>query len=103
MTLKGLSGMGDLVLTCTGGLSRNRTVGYKLGTGMTLEEILEDMNMVAEGVKTSKSVRDLADKHDVEMPISREVYRVLHEDKSAKQAVRDLMARDLKPEHPGFY
>lgn len=103
MTLKGLSGMGDLVLTCTGGLSRNRTVGYKLGTGMTLDEILDDMNMVAEGVKTSKSVRDLAEEHDVEMPISREVYRVLHEDKPAKQAVKDLMARDLKPEHPGFY
>lgn len=101
-TLRGLSGMGDLVLTCTGGLSRNRTVGKKLGEGMQLTEILDNMDMVAEGVKTSKSVYQLSQRHDVEMPITTQVYKVLYEDKDAKQAVRDLMARDLKREHEGF-
>jgi len=103
MTLKGLSGMGDLVLTCTSDLSRNQTVGRKLGEGMSLDEILEDMNMVAEGVKTSISVHELAERQDVEMPISEEVYQVLHEGKSARQAVEDLMNRDLKPEIQGYY
>jgi glycerol-3-phosphate dehydrogenase (NAD(P)+) len=103
LTLKGLSGMGDLVLTCTSGLSRNQTVGRKLGQGMSLEEILDDMTMVAEGVKTSKSVYELSRDRDVEMPICHEVYRVLHEGKSARQAVDDLMSRDLKPEIQGYY
>jgi glycerol-3-phosphate dehydrogenase (NAD(P)+) len=103
LTLKGLAGMGDLVLTCTSGLSRNQTVGRKLGSGMTLQEVLDDMNMVAEGVKTSISVHDLSEELGVEMPISDEVYKVLHEDKPAKQAVRDLMGRDLKPELVGYY
>ncbi|MEL6180707.1 MAG: NAD(P)H-dependent glycerol-3-phosphate dehydrogenase [Myxococcota bacterium] len=98
LTLSGLAGMGDLVLTCTGNLSRNRTVGYKLGQGLTLEQILSEMNMVAEGVKTSKSVHDLAHQLGVEMPISEQVYQVLYADKSAKQAVHDLLARDLKAE-----
>ena len=102
LTLTGLAGMGDLVLTCTGGLSRNRTVGFKLGQGMSLDEILDEMNMVAEGVKTSKSVHDLAAQMDVEMPISEQVYQVLYEGKEAKQAVADLMARDLKPEMGGW-
>ena len=102
LTLTGLAGMGDLVLTCTGGLSRNRTVGTKLGQGMTLDEILEDMNMVAEGIKTSRSVFQLADKMDVEMPISEQVYLVLHQDKDIHQAVEDLMARELKPERSGW-
>mgnify|MGYP006279005027 CR=1 FL=1 len=103
LTLKGLSGMGDLVLTCTSGLSRNHTVGTKLGEGHSLDEILDDMNMVAEGVKTSKSVHDLAHDLDVEMPISQEVYRVLYQDKSAEKAVQDLMGRELKPEIRGYY
>ncbi len=103
LTLKGLSGMGDLVLTCSSDLSRNHTVGRKLGEGMSLEDILEDMNMVAEGVKTSISVHELAERQDIEMPISEEVYRVLHEGKSARQAVEDLMGRDLKPEIQGYY
>ena len=103
LTLQGLAGMGDLVLTCTSDLSRNQTVGRKLGQGMSLDEILDDMNMVAEGVKTSISVRELTKELDVEMPISEEVYRVLHEGKSARQAVKDLMSRELKPEMRGFY
>lgn len=103
LTLSGLAGMGDLVLTCTGGLSRNRQVGEKLGRGMTLPEILEDMNMVAEGIKTSRSVYELSQKLDVEMPISHEVYRTVHEGKNARQAVADLMARDLKDELRGLY
>jgi len=103
LTLKGLAGMGDLVLTCTSDLSRNQTVGRKLGQGMSLDEILEDMNMVAEGVKTSISVHELAQQADVEMPISEQVYRVLHEDKSAAEAMRDLMDRELKPEIRGYY
>lgn len=103
LTLSGLAGMGDLVLTCTGGLSRNRSLGQKLGQGMTLQEILDDMNMVAEGVKTSKSVHQLAQKLEVEMPISEQVYRVIHEGKDARKAVRDLMDRDLKREMAGLY
>jgi glycerol-3-phosphate dehydrogenase (NAD(P)+) len=98
MTLMGLSGMGDLVLTCTGPLSRNRTVGELLGQGKTLHEILSGMKEVAEGVKTSKSVYHLAEKQNVEMPISEQVYQVLYEDKPARQALTDLMARDLKRE-----
>ena len=98
LTLSGLAGMGDLVLTCTGNLSRNRTVGYKLGQGMTLEQILGEMNMVAEGIKTSKSVYDLSQRLDVEMPISEQVYQVVHEGKSVKQGMQDLLSRDLKAE-----
>lgn len=103
LTLAGLAGMGDLVLTCTGGLSRNRRVGMKLGEGKTLEEILDEMNMVAEGVKTSHSVYNLAKKLGVEMPIAEQVYCVVHEKKPALQAVSDLMSRDLKPELLGLY
>ncbi len=98
LTLAGLAGMGDLVLTCTGGLSRNRTVGLKLGQGMTLSDILSDMTMVAEGIKTSQSVFDLSRQLDVEMPICDEVYRVLYEDKPVKQAISTLMSRDPKEE-----
>lgn len=103
LTLTGLAGMGDLVLTCTGGLSRNRTVGFKLGQGMSIEEILDEMKMVAEGVKTSKSTYDLARKMGVEMPISEQVYQVLYEGKSAHQTVVDLMSRELKPEIGGWF
>lgn len=103
LTLTGLAGMGDLVLTCTGGLSRNRMVGVKLGQGMTLKQVLADMNMVAEGVKTSQSIYNLSQKLDVEMPISEQVYQVLYQDKSPQDAVHDLMTRTLKPELGGWF
>lgn len=97
-TFSGLSGLGDLVLTCTGELSRNRTVGFKLGSGMKLKDILESMLMVAEGVATSKSAYRLAEKAGVEMPIVAEVYKVLYRGKSPATAVRHLMSRSLKVE-----
>lgn len=96
-TFMGLSGMGDLVLTCTGDLSRNRQVGLKLGQGLKLSEILK-MRMVAEGVKTTESVHFLAQKIGVELPITEQVYKILYEDKDPATAVRDLMKRDLKAE-----
>lgn len=98
LTFAGLSGMGDLVLTCTGELSRNRTVGFKLGEGMKLADILAEMKMVAEGVKTAKSAYDLSRKHDVQMPITEQVYALLYEDRDPKKVVRELMTRDLKSE-----
>jgi len=98
LTLAGLAGMGDLVLTCTGGLSRNRTVGVELGKGRKLKEILESLGHVAEGVKTTKSAYELSQKLAVDMPITREVYQILYEDKPVKQAVMDLMTRPLKHE-----
>lgn len=97
-TFSGLAGMGDLVLTCTGALSRNRTVGFRLGQGETLEEILEDMRGVAEGVKTVQAVRQLARNHGVEMPISEEVHALLWEGRTPAEAVRNLMLREPKPE-----
>jgi len=97
-TFYGLSGMGDLVLTCTGDLSRNRTVGLKLGKGQLLDQILDEMSMVAEGVKTTKSVYHLAKEQHVEMPILEQVYRILYEDKDCRTAVNDLLGRDLKAE-----
>ncbi|AUX36553.1 MULTISPECIES: NAD(P)H-dependent glycerol-3-phosphate dehydrogenase [Sorangium] len=98
LTLAGLSGMGDLVLTCTGELSRNRTVGIEMGRGRKLEEILEGLGHVAEGVKTAKSAYDLADKLGVSAPITVEVYRMLYEGKPPPQAVVDLMTRALTKE-----
>jgi glycerol-3-phosphate dehydrogenase (NAD(P)+) len=98
LTLAGLAGLGDLVLTCTGELSRNRTVGFELGRGRTLDEVLSKLGHVAEGVKTTKSAYDLAHKLGVDMPITTEVYRVLYEGKSPRQAVSDLMARTLRAE-----
>ncbi|HDR46950.1 MAG TPA: NAD(P)-dependent glycerol-3-phosphate dehydrogenase [Geoalkalibacter subterraneus] len=97
-TFAGLAGMGDLVLTCTGDLSRNRSVGIELGRGRSLEEIMSGMNMVAEGVKTTLSTYRLASKLGVEVPITEQMYRILYEGKSPRQAVSDLMARDLKGE-----
>jgi len=97
-TFAGLAGMGDLVLTCTGDLSRNRTVGVKLGQGMRLGEILGEMRMVAEGVKTAESAWRLAGRMGVDMPIIEKVYQVLYEDKPARQAVLELMTRDPKAE-----
>jgi len=98
LTLAGLAGMGDLVLTCTGELSRNRTVGVELGRGKKLAQVLASLGHVAEGVKTAKSAFDLSKKLNVEMPITSEVYAVLYEDKPAERAVIDLMARELGPE-----
>lgn len=97
-TFAGLAGMGDLVLTCTGDLSRNRTVGMELGRGKKLEEILSHMKMVAEGVKTTLSAYQLACKLGVEAPIIEQTYRLLYEGKDARQAVSDLMLRELKSE-----
>ena len=97
-TFAGLAGMGDLVLTCTGDLSRNRSVGMELGRGRTLEEILAGMTMVAEGVKTTLSAYQLAAKLGVEVPIIAQMYRILYQGKSPRQAVSELMLRELKPE-----
>ena len=96
--MAGLSGLGDLVLTCTGDLSRNRTVGLRLGRGERLPDILASMNEVAEGVRNTRSVRDLARSVNVEMPITEQMYEVLYEDKSPRQAVVDLMTRGLRRE-----
>jgi glycerol-3-phosphate dehydrogenase (NAD(P)+) len=102
LTFSGLSGMGDLVLTCTGGLSRNRTVGVELGRGRQIDDILDDMEMVAEGVKTTEALHSLAIKLDVDMPITDQVYQVLYEGKDVRLVPRDLMIRQLKDEieHP---
>ncbi|MEN8247194.1 MAG: NAD(P)H-dependent glycerol-3-phosphate dehydrogenase [Thermodesulfobacteriota bacterium] len=97
-TFTGLAGIGDLILTCTGDLSRNHTVGKQIGRGKSLKTILSEMRMVAEGVKTSKSVYNLARKLKVEMPISSEIYQVLYHDVPPKEAVFRLMTRDLKEE-----
>jgi glycerol-3-phosphate dehydrogenase (NAD(P)+) len=97
-TLAGIAGVGDLILTCTGDLSRNHTVGKKIGEGLRLDEILAEMRMVAEGVKTAKSVYNLARKLDVEMPICQEMYAILYENRSPEKAVYRLMTRDLKQE-----
>ena len=98
LTLSGLSGLGDLVLTCTGELSRNRTVGMKLGQGVKLDQILKDMKMVAEGIKTTRSTYDLSSKLNVPMPITEQVYNILYQGKDPKEAVTELMTRDLKVE-----
>jgi len=97
-TFTGLAGFGDLVLTCTGNLSRNYTVGIKLGKGKKLKQILDEMHMVAEGVKTAKSVYNFSHKLGVEMPICHEIYRILYEDLAPKEAVYRLMTRSLKQE-----
>ena len=98
LTFACLGGLGDLVLTCTGSLSRNRTVGLKLGEGRTLEQALAEMTMVAEGVKTTKSCYNLAAEVEVEMPILEQAYRVLYENKDCREAVQELFQRSLKDE-----
>jgi glycerol-3-phosphate dehydrogenase (NAD(P)+) len=97
-TLTGLAGLGDLVLTCTGGLSRNRHVGEELGRGRKLDEVLAGMNEVAEGVRTTRAIKLLASHRGVEMPITNEVHAVLYEGKAARDAVESLMSRPLKEE-----
>jgi len=98
LTLSGLAGMGDLVLTCTGELSRNRTVGMALGKGRSMDDILKEMTQVAEGVKTAKSARDLQAKYGVELPICEQVYLICYENKKPRDAVKDLMVRAPKSE-----
>jgi glycerol-3-phosphate dehydrogenase (NAD(P)+) len=98
LTLSGLSGMGDLVLTCTGELSRNRRVGIELGRGRPLSDILGEMKQVAEGVKTARSARDLSQRTGVELPICHQVYCIAYEGKSPKAAVVELMGRQPKAE-----
>jgi glycerol-3-phosphate dehydrogenase (NAD(P)+) len=97
-TFMGLSGMGDLVLTCTGDLSRNRQVGLRLGKGEKLKEIIDSMRMVAEGVKTTEAVYKLAQKIGVDLPITSQVYAILYEGKDPREAVSKLMQRELKEE-----
>jgi glycerol-3-phosphate dehydrogenase (NAD(P)+) len=97
-TLSGLAGLGDLVLTCTGSLSRNRYVGVELGKGRTLQEIRANMRMVAEGVDTAAPLLALARENQIEMPITEQVDAILHAGKSPKEAIRDIMERPLKRE-----
>jgi glycerol-3-phosphate dehydrogenase (NAD(P)+) len=98
LTLSGLAGMGDLVLTCTGELSRNRAVGLELGRGKKIKEVLAGMNQVAEGVKTAKSVHDLAARLKLDLPIHEAIYRILYDDLDPKTAMTLLAARELKSE-----
>jgi glycerol-3-phosphate dehydrogenase (NAD(P)+) len=98
-TLAGLAGMGDLVLTCTGGLSRNRSLGVELGKGRKLPEILAEMHgMVAEGVLTTQAARELARRKKVEMPITEQMHEILNEGKPPQEAIRELMTRPGKME-----
>lgn len=97
-TFYGLAGLGDLVLTCTGSLSRNRTVGYRLGQGESLKAILSDMTAVAEGVRAAEAVRELAARLGVEMPIMEQMYAIVHEGRSPSDALRTLMSREPKTE-----
>jgi glycerol-3-phosphate dehydrogenase (NAD(P)+) len=97
-TFAGLAGMGDLILTCTGELSRNRTVGFALGQGRQLDEVLGEMRMVAEGVETTRAAHALAEREGIEMPIVAEVHAVLFQGRPVDEAVRNLMLRDPKPE-----
>ncbi len=97
-TFRGLSVLGDLVLTCTGQLSRNYTVGIKLGRGQKLKDILQNMTMVAEGIATSEAAYELSERHNVEMPIVEQIYKVINQDKDPSVAVKELMGRTLKRE-----
>ncbi len=99
-TFAGLAGMGDLVLTCTGGLSRNRTVGVMLGRGHSMEEIVGEARTVAEGVATVRAVHSLAGRLGVEMPVSAEVYRIIAEGLDPMEALDRLMTREPTSEHP---
>lgn len=101
ITFAGLSGMGDLVVTCMSKKSRNRSVGEAIGRGQKLKEVLASMNMVAEGVRTTQATHAFAQKHSIELPITRAVFEVLFEDKNPVQAVNDLMTREAKMEKFG--
>jgi len=97
-TLMGLAGLGDLVLTCTGNLSRNRFVGEELGRGRKLNVICSELNEVAEGINTTRALKRLAQEAKVEMPITSEVYDVLYDQKPPREAVAELMTRPLREE-----
>lgn len=97
-TFSGLTGMGDLIVTCTSQHSRNRYVGYNIGRGLSLNEITSGMNMIAEGVKTTKSVHQWSRRNNIEMPITEAVYKVLFEKMDPKDAVNQLMTRNAKDE-----
>ena len=97
-TFTGLSGMGDLVLTCTDNQSRNRRMGLALATGRTSEDIAREIGQVVEGVYAAKAVNFVAARENVEMPICEQVYRILYEGASPREAVGALMGRELKPE-----
>jgi glycerol-3-phosphate dehydrogenase (NAD(P)+) len=97
-TFAGLSGVGDLIVTCMSRYSRNRYVGEQVGSGKKLKDVLKSMNMIAEGVETCRSVLQLAKKLKVETPITEEVYKILFEEKDPVKATTDLMTRDLKTE-----
>lgn len=101
MTVSGLAGVGDLVLTCTGDLSRNRKVGLALGRGQKIRDILAGMTMVAEGVRTTRSAHELAEREGVEMPITAAMYRILYEEQDPREAVVELMTRRARPERDG--
>ncbi len=98
LTFAGLAGLGDLVLTCTGDLSRNRQVGLKLGQGQSIENILKETSMIAEGVKTTSSAYAMAEKYKVDMPITNQVYKVLYEGLDPKDAVNELLKRPPRQE-----
>jgi glycerol-3-phosphate dehydrogenase (NAD(P)+) len=98
-TFSGLSGIGDLIVTCLSQHSRNRHVGEQLGRGNKLDDILGEMKMVAEGVKTAKSVQQMAENYHVDMPITQQVFQVLFHDKTPESAIHDLMSRDPVHEH----
>jgi glycerol-3-phosphate dehydrogenase (NAD(P)+) len=97
-TFAGLAGLGDLVATCSSPLSRNRTFGEKLGRGMSMEEVVQSTKQTAEGVKSCRSILDLARAHDIEVPITEGVVRVCHEGESPAQLVLEIMSREAKPE-----
>lgn len=98
LTMSGLAGMGDLVLTCTASLSRNQRVGKGLGQGKKLSQVLEELGQVAEGVYTAKSARELAIREGVEMPIVEQMYQMLYEDKAVEAVLRDLFSRERRAE-----
>ena len=99
-TFYGLSGIGDLIVTCASVHSRNRKAGYLMGKGYTMEQAMAEVKMIVEGVYSAKAAKELAEKYDVEMPIITEINKVLFEGKSAAEAVIDLMVRDKKVETP---
>ena len=97
-TMAGLAGLGDLVLTCTGELSRNRKIGIELSAGGKLDQIVNSMKMVAEGVNTTRAAVELARRRGVEMPIAEQMYAMLHLGRPPREAIRQLMERSLKSE-----
>jgi glycerol-3-phosphate dehydrogenase (NAD(P)+) len=97
-TLAGLAGLGDLVLTCNGDLSRNRKVGVELAHGRKLDEIVRSMRMVAEGIKTTNAAVDLAKRYAIEMPIAERMFEMMHSDLEPRVAIQQLMERSLKDE-----